>query len=105
MKMARKYTLTEMKKANIAAGHYFFQRGNRRFFGPHRAVYDPVNQTNYVVVFQPQEEGFYKFIWYRFDARSGKLSPMLTTEFFHVRMAFRSKVEDSMKKAYAGKRR
>lgn len=76
--MARKYTLTEMKKANKAAGHYFFQSGNRKYFGPHKAVYDSTNMVNYVVVKQEEPKGSgIHFIWYKFNATTGHIDPMV----------------------------
>lgn len=74
--MAQKYTLTEMKKANKAAGHYFFFRGDKANFGRHKAVYDSVSGTNYVVVKQMTEMGYPRFVWYKFNATTGHIAPI-----------------------------
>ena len=92
--MARKYTISEMKKANTGIGHFFFQRGNRRWFGPHKAVYDRKNMVNYIVVRQEEPPGSgIKFIWYKFNATTGHIDPSVPP------VAFRERAEKAMKKS------
>lgn len=45
-----RYTLSEMKAKNKAAGHFFFEKGYRRYF-PHdryTTKYDRATDTNYL---------------------------------------------------------
>ena len=67
--MARRWTLAGMRRANKAAGQYFFQKGNADFFGDKelKALYD--GETNYIRVTNKQG----RKIWYKFNSKTGDL--------------------------------
>ena len=71
--MAKKYSITEMKRANKSAGEFFFSPATMAFTRGARlqAVYDKRGKMNYIKVAYPQLGG--KILWHRFDARSGKI--------------------------------
>jgi len=65
--MSRQWTLQGMRRANKAAGQYFFQKGNTDFFEDKKlkAFYDGVD--NYIRITNRQG----RKSWYHFDPATG----------------------------------